>query len=137
MADPNQNQNGNNNGNNGQKGGGNQNQKGGGATGVTVGMSVSPNDLTPRTLSGMFTIGLVGAGAILALRWLHPVLSRTVMGVSEKEMNAAPALNADNPNDVINALKGLPSGAKKGGILCAFNTLDDDTKKSVLEILNK
>lgn len=118
-----------------QKGG--NNQKGGGAqSGITAGISLNPNDLTPRTLSGMFSIAAVATGAIFAIRWLHPVFSRVVMGVP-KEAPRPVQQNGLNPGDVMNAARALPEGPKKGLIIQTFNTLDDATKQAVLGVIGK
>ena len=50
--------------NNNQQKGGNQQKA---APGINVSMGVSPSDLTPRTLSGMFSIGVAALGGILIL----------------------------------------------------------------------
>ena len=126
-----------------QKGGGN-NQKGGGASsGITAGISLNPNDLTPRTLSGMFSIAAVATGAIFAIRWLHPVFSRVVMGVPKEAPRPAVQVQQNggasslNPGDVMNAAKALPEGPKKGLVIQTFNTLDDATKQAVLSVIGK
>ena len=123
-----------------QKGG--NNQKGGGASsGITAGISLNPNDLTPRTLSGMFSIAAVATGAIFAIRWLHPVFSRVVMGVPKEAPRPAVQQNggasALNPGDIMNAAKALPEGPKKGLVIQTFNTLDDATKQAVLSVIGK
>lgn len=118
-----------------QKGG--NNQKGGGAqSGITAGISLNPNDLTPSTLSGMFSIAAVATGAIFAIRWLHPVFSRVVMGVP-KEAPRPVQYSSLNPGDVMNAARALPEGPKKGLIIQTFNTLDDATKQAVLGVIGK
>ena len=124
-----------------QKGGGN-NQKGGGAqSGITAGISLNPNDLTPRTLSGMFSIAAVATGAIFAIRWLHPVFSRVVMGVPKEAPRPAVQQHGSasslNPGDVMNAARALPEGPKKGLVIQTFNTLDDATKQAVLSVIGK
>ena len=119
-----------------QKGG--NNQKGGGAqSGITAGISLNPNDLTPRTLSGMFSIAAVATGAIFAIRWLHPVFSRVVMGVPKEAPRPAGGASPLNPGDVMNAAKALPEGPKKGLVIQTFNTLDDATKQAVLSVIGK
>ena len=119
-----------------QKGG--NNQKGGGAqSGITAGISLNPNDLTPRTLSGMFSIAAVATGAIFAIRWLHPIFSKVVMGVPKEAPRPAGGASSLNPGDVMNAARALPEGPKKGLVIQTFNTLDDATKQAVLSVIGK
>ena len=84
--------------NNNQQKGGNQQKA---APGINVSMGVSPSDLTPRTLSGMFSIGVAALGGILILSKAHGFLSKHLFFFKSYYK---PAIEM-NPGTVVNYVK--------------------------------
>ena len=118
--------------NNNQQKGGNQQKA---ATGINVSMGVSPSDLTPRTLSGMFSIGAAALLGLVFLNKAHSFISRRVFGVKPDDK---PAIEM-NPGAVVNYVK---SGAVNDSSLKfivkeAFGQMTDDAKKNVAEFTQK
>lgn len=118
--------------NNNQQKGGNQQKA---APGINVSMGVSPSDLTPRTLSGMFSIGVAALGGILILSKAHGFLSKHLFGVKPDDK---PAIEM-NPGTVVNYMK---SGAATDSNLKhiakeAFGQMTNDAKKSMAEFFQR
>lgn len=118
--------------NNNQQKGGNQQKA---VPGIGVNMSVSPSDLTPRTLSGMFSIGAAALLGLVFLNKAHGFLSKHLFGVKPDDK---PAIDM-NPGAVVNYVK---SGAVNDSSLKfivkeAFGQMTDDAKKNVAEFTQK
>lgn len=118
--------------NNNQQKGGNQQKA---APGINVSMGVSPSDLTPRTLSGMFSIGAAALLGLVFLNKAHGLISRRIFGVKPDDK---PAIEM-NPGTVVNYVK---SGAVNDSSLKfivkeAFGQMTDDAKKNVAEFTQK
>lgn len=118
--------------NNNQQKGGNQQKA---APGIGVNMNVSPSDLTPRTLSGMFSIGVAALGGILILSKAHGFLSKHLFGVKPDDK---PAIEM-NPGTVVNYVKSgsLNDSNLKYLVKEAFGQMTDDAKKNVAEFAQK
>lgn len=118
--------------NNNQQKGGNQQKA---APGIGVNMNVSPNDLTPRTLSGMFSIGVAALGGILILSKAHGFLSKHLFGVKPDDK---PAIEM-NPGTVVNYVKSgsLNDSNLKYLVKEAIGQMTDDAKKNVVEFAQK
>lgn len=118
--------------NNNQQKGGNQQKA---APGIGVNMNVSPNDLTPRTLSGMFSIGVAALGGILILSKAHGFLSKHLFGVKPDDK---PAIEM-NPGTVVNYVKSgsLNDSNLKYLVKEAIGQMTDDAKKNVAEFAQK
>lgn len=118
--------------NNNQQKGGNQQKV---APGIGVNMNVSPSDLTPRTLSGMFSIGVAALGGILILSKAHGFLSKHLFGVKPDDK---PAIEM-NPGTVVNYVKSgsLNDSNLKYLVKEAFGQMTDDAKKNVTEFAQK
>lgn len=118
--------------NNNQQKGGNQQKA---APGINVSMGVSPNDLTPRTLSGMFSIGVAALGGILILSKAHGFLSKHLFGVKPDDK---PAIEM-NPGTMVSYVKSgfMNDSNLKYLVKEAFGQMTDDAKKNVAEFTQK
>lgn len=118
--------------NNNQQKGGNQQKA---APGINVSMGVNPSDLTPRTLSGMFSIGAAALLGLVFLNKAHGFISRRIFGVKPDDK---PAIEM-NPGTVVSYMK---SGAATDSNLKhiakeAFGQMTNDAKKSMAEFLQR
>ncbi len=118
--------------NNNQQKGGNQQKA---APGINVSMGVNPNDLTPRTLSGMFSIGAAALLGLVFLNKAHGLISRRIFGVKPDDK---PAIEM-NPGAVVNYVKSgtVNDSSLKFIVKEAFGQMTDDAKKNVVEFAQK
>lgn len=118
--------------NNNQQKGGNQQKA---APGINVSMGVNPSDLTPRTLSGMFSIGAAALLGLVFLNKAHGFISRRIFGVKPDDK---PALEM-NPGAVVNYVKSgtVNDSSLKFIVKEAFGQMTDDAKKNVAEFAQK
>lgn len=118
--------------NNNQQKGGNQQKA---TPGINVSMGVNPSDLTPRTLSGMFSIGAAALLGLVFLNKAHGLISRRIFGVKPDDK---PAIEM-NPGTVVNYVKSgsLNDSNLKYLVKEAFGQMTDDAKKNVAEYAQK
>lgn len=118
--------------NNNQQKGGNQQKA---TPGINVSMGVNPSDLTPRTLSGMFSIGAAALLGLVFLNKAHGLISRRIFGVKPDDK---PAIEM-NPGTVVNYVKSgsLNDSNLKYLVKEAFGQMTDDAKKNVAEFAQK
>lgn len=118
--------------NNNQQKGGNQQKA---TPGINVSMGVNPNDLTPRTLSGMFSIGAAALLGLVFLNKAHGLISRRIFGVKPDDK---PAIEM-NPGAVVNYVKSgtVNDSSLKFIVKEAFGQMTDDAKKNVVEFAQK
>lgn len=118
--------------NNNQQKGGNQQKA---APGINVSMGVNPSDLTPRTLSSMFSIGAAALLGLVFLSKAHGFISRRIFGVKSDDK---PAIEM-NPGAVVNYVKSgtVNDSSLKFIVKEAFGQMTDDAKKNVAEFAQK
>lgn len=118
--------------NNNQQKGGNQQKA---TPGINVSMGVNPSDLTPRTLSGMFSIGAAALLGLVFLNKAHGLISRRIFGVKPDDK---PAIEM-NPGTVVNYVKSgsLNDSNLKYLVKEAIGQMTDDAKKNVVEFAQK